>query len=93
VLKKKITGVSEKVLQLLLNYPWPGNVRELENALTRAAVLADRDVLDLADFPQIHPPAGASPAPRNGSGARRHQAGGAWESADPTCSRPHAYTN
>jgi transcriptional regulator of acetoin/glycerol metabolism len=28
---------------------WPGNVRQLEHALTNACVLADSDVLDLAD--------------------------------------------
>src|SRR2546422_6591775 len=29
---------------------WPGNVRELEHAIERAAVLADKDVLEPADF-------------------------------------------
>jgi two-component system, NtrC family, response regulator AtoC len=90
---KQIRGVRPRVLERLCRYPWPGNVRELENAIARAAVLADRDVLDLADFPQILPPAGASPTRRNGSGAGRHQAGGEGESANPACSRPHAYTN
>jgi len=90
---KQIRGVRARALERLVRYAWPGNVRELQNAIARAAVLAERDVLDLADFPQIRPPAGASPARRTGSGARRHQAGGAGESADAACSRPQASAN
>jgi DNA-binding NtrC family response regulator len=52
VLKKKITGVSEKTLQLLMNYPWPGNVRELENALIRAMVLCHSDCIGIGDLPE-----------------------------------------
>jgi len=33
-------------------YPWPGNVRELKNALERALVFAQHDVLGLADLPE-----------------------------------------
>jgi transcriptional regulator with PAS, ATPase and Fis domain len=50
VLKKEITGVSEKALQLLMNYPWPGNVRELENALIRAMVLCHSDCIGINDL-------------------------------------------
>ena len=39
------------VLQTFLAYPWPGNVRELQNAVHRAAVLAEATVLTLADLP------------------------------------------
>jgi two-component system NtrC family response regulator len=52
VLKKKITGVSEKALQMLMNYPWPGNVRELENALIRALVLCHSDCIGIGDLPE-----------------------------------------
>jgi DNA-binding NtrC family response regulator len=34
----------------LRSYAWPGNVRELRNALERAVLLADHDVLDASDF-------------------------------------------
>jgi DNA-binding NtrC family response regulator len=52
VFKKKISGVSEKALQMLMNYPWPGNVRELENTLIRAMVLCDSDCLGIDDLPE-----------------------------------------
>ncbi len=37
--KKEIEGVSEDVLEILVNYDWPGNIRELENMIERAVVL------------------------------------------------------
>lgn len=46
-------GISEDALSLLMAYSWPGNVRQLQNALFRAAVLCEGDVLTPADFPQI----------------------------------------
>ncbi|MCK6417785.1 MAG: sigma-54 dependent transcriptional regulator [Alphaproteobacteria bacterium] len=42
--------VEESAVRLLQQYNWPGNVRELENALHRAMVLSDRDVLRDEDF-------------------------------------------
>jgi len=33
-------------LARMIDHPWPGNVRELQNAVTRAAVLADGDSVD-----------------------------------------------
>ena len=35
----------------LLEYDWPGNVRELENAIERAAVLAEDSLLISEHFP------------------------------------------
>ena len=37
---RAVPAVPDRVMDLLRTYDWPGNVRELENALTRAAVLA-----------------------------------------------------
>lgn len=31
--------------EMMLNYSWPGNVRELENAIERAVILADSDLI------------------------------------------------
>ena len=37
----------------LMQYTWPGNVRELENAINRAIVIDDDDILDNDDFSKI----------------------------------------
>jgi two-component system response regulator AtoC len=37
---RTVPAVPDRMMDLLRTYDWPGNVRELENALTRAAVLA-----------------------------------------------------
>jgi DNA-binding NtrC family response regulator len=50
---KRLRGLSAGALALLGAYDWPGNVRQLENAVFRAVVLADRDELTVAEFPQI----------------------------------------
>jgi transcriptional regulator with PAS, ATPase and Fis domain/CHASE2 domain-containing sensor protein len=51
---KKITGVSERALDLFNDYSWPGNVRELENTIRRAAILAsseNRPLIQENDLP------------------------------------------
>jgi len=47
---KRIRGVSPSAMQALIAYPWPGNVRELQNVLERAVILAQGEMLELADF-------------------------------------------
>jgi PAS domain S-box-containing protein len=49
---KKISGVSDKVLRLLLRYDYPGNVRELENIIEHAFVLCGKDRIDLDCLPK-----------------------------------------
>jgi DNA-binding NtrC family response regulator len=49
--KKKMTGVSEDALKLLVNYPWPGNVRELENVIQRAIALGRNETILPEDLP------------------------------------------
>jgi Nif-specific regulatory protein len=49
--RKRIRGVSPKVIELLKQFPWEGNVRELENAIEHAVVLCEGDVLWPEDFP------------------------------------------
>jgi DNA-binding NtrC family response regulator len=39
-LASRITGVSDRALELLRRYPWPGNVREVRNVIERAMILA-----------------------------------------------------
>ncbi|MCP4683884.1 MAG: sigma-54-dependent Fis family transcriptional regulator [bacterium] len=48
---KKIRGVEQQALRMLIKYQWPGNVRELENMIERAVVTARTDSLTEADFP------------------------------------------
>jgi DNA-binding NtrC family response regulator/tetratricopeptide (TPR) repeat protein len=42
--------LSAQALAGLSRHPWPGNVRELENALRAAALFAEGDTIELADF-------------------------------------------
>lgn len=44
-------SLSPQTLQRLTAYNWPGNVRELENAMHRAVVAADGDVIRPDDLP------------------------------------------
>jgi DNA-binding NtrC family response regulator len=43
--------LTRRAQTLLARYSWPGNVRELENALSYAAMMAERNVIDVRDFP------------------------------------------
>jgi serine/threonine-protein kinase PknK len=43
-------GLTRRALRALCEQPWPGNVRQLEHALTQACVMAEGEVLDLADL-------------------------------------------
>ncbi len=50
--RKNIKGISNKALELLINYRWPGNVRELENVIERAVALCSRSTISPDDLPQ-----------------------------------------
>jgi two-component system response regulator AtoC len=45
-----VKAVTDDALAGLAAHPWPGNVRELENAVERAMVMAEGEVLDLSSF-------------------------------------------
>ncbi len=49
-MNKAVEGIAPAALQMLMKYPWKGNVRELENAIERAMVVTQDDVLNGADF-------------------------------------------
>jgi DNA-binding NtrC family response regulator len=50
--KKSIKGMDEKFLRQLMEYDWPGNIRELQNAMLRAVLLSQDDMLSPESLPQ-----------------------------------------
>jgi len=49
---KRVTGISDRALRVLKNYPWPGNVRELENCVERAVIVAAGRTITEQDLPE-----------------------------------------
>ena len=43
---RKITAITLKAVEKLLDYHWPGNIRHLDNVIKRAAILAEEGVID-----------------------------------------------
>jgi len=69
-LHRRIDGVSEDALRMLVAYEWPGNVRELENTLTHAAVLSRGPVISedsLSLGPRLFAGAGTDASAPEGS--------------------------
>jgi two-component system response regulator AtoC len=46
-----VKDVTPGALKHLVHYAWPGNVRELENAIERALVMCEGDLIDVGDLP------------------------------------------
>ncbi len=70
-LNKSITSIDEAAVLALMHYEWPGNIRELENAIERAAVLTDGDVIRLMDLPEEIRSADGTPSSAPATVARR----------------------
>ena len=51
--RKPVTGVSDEVKKIFLEYHWPGNVRELENAIEGAVIMAKTEVVQKWDIPVL----------------------------------------
>lgn len=49
--KMKVKGVSQRSMNLLMDYSWSGNVRELENTIESALVINTPEVLDIQHLP------------------------------------------
>ena len=85
---KSVRRATPETHELLKNDAWPGNVRQLENAVFRAVVLCDSDILTVADFPQIAQaqgivPAAPLPASLSAAGATVGRNGGHIPTRDP----------
>ena len=49
--KKEPKKISDRALDLMLQYPWPGNVRELRNVAERMVLLSPNETLEPRDLP------------------------------------------
>lgn len=47
---KKILGVTNHTMKILISHDWRGGVRELENVIERAVIFASRDYLEVKDL-------------------------------------------
>jgi transcriptional regulator with PAS, ATPase and Fis domain len=89
---KKIMGISNESMELLMSYAWPGNVRELKSAFEYAFVTCQELVIQPYHFPPTVNP--AQPAvrhtqtsPRNRADRKKQQLVEALESAGGNQSR------
>jgi two-component system response regulator AtoC len=74
--RKALAGFEPDALSALSAWPWPGNVRELENALERAAAVAEGPRIALADLPPELRAGPAAPGAVGAAGAAGSAAGG-----------------
>ncbi|MES1243082.1 MAG: sigma 54-interacting transcriptional regulator [Acidobacteriota bacterium] len=51
-LGRQVAGFTPEARACLLRYPWPGNIRELANAVERALVLGQDDLIRPEDLPE-----------------------------------------
>ena len=71
-LKKRVSGVDEEAIAMLMAYDWPGNVRELENTIERAVALESGNRVSTEALPdriRSHFQGSAVLTPHNGNGA------------------------
>ena len=66
--RKNIKGFAPQALDSMLRYSWPGNVRELENAVERAVILCNGDLITGRELPSgvADAPVAETPAPEGG---------------------------
>jgi Nif-specific regulatory protein len=49
--KKSIEGINKAALDIMVGHDWPGNVRELENAIERAVIVCQKELISPRDLP------------------------------------------
>ncbi|MED3737557.1 sigma 54-interacting transcriptional regulator [Virgibacillus pantothenticus] len=63
--QQPIHGISQEVMQALLQHSWPGNIRELQNVIERLVVFAEDGEIHLEELPfdvdQSHTPSNFPP--------------------------------
>ncbi len=52
-LNKTLSGIEDRAIQAMQQYPWPGNIRELQNVIERAAVLTQDSIIRLENLPVV----------------------------------------
>jgi two-component system, NtrC family, response regulator AtoC len=68
-MKTKVkTSISQKAMEVLMEYDWPGNIRELENVIERAAILCRNNLIEPADLSLPNAP---MTLPASGSGDQK----------------------
>ena len=60
-LGKRVEGIEEEALQILMAYAWPGNIRELENLMERSVLFADGPLIQASALPDSLREKGAQP--------------------------------
>ena len=48
---KHVRGIGAEVLDIFMGHTWPGNIRELRNALERASIMCEKDLITRACLP------------------------------------------
>ncbi len=48
---KHVRGIGTEVLDIFMGHTWPGNIRELRNALERASIMCEKDLITRACLP------------------------------------------
>ena len=64
--ERKVRGVDEAALRVLVAHEWPGNVRQLRNTLERAVISCSGELITAADLPS-EPGPGSAEEPRAGA--------------------------
>ncbi len=59
--EKKIQGVTEEAMEMMVAYPWPGNIRELINVLEYAFVVCQEGLISPQYMPSLKTEARCAP--------------------------------
>ncbi|MCZ4407442.1 sigma-54 dependent transcriptional regulator [Cryomorphaceae bacterium 1068] len=51
-LHRKVSGITDDVMDKFKSYSWPGNLRELKNVVKRAVLLTEGDTIELDSLPE-----------------------------------------